>query len=350
MKRVQEVTQASGVEMEAFEDNIKTMVDNTIKSQNQFLANTAQIDELVRAMLGRPITDNAVQQDLDITKLSLEELHAKADELSGTTVTINFEAYGFESVSSMLTAVNDQIATLQGNLNTENGINAELKRLKDARATKDIGSAEWEALNNQITTLQGKLPKTTNQLNKAANAAQKRADAHKEAEQKALDAQLEAEDMRIATIKDGYERRRQELDNQHKKELARIDKEQAELEKKYKQAGKAMPQSAADSFDAQRTYANADYEIQQSQLVETEISERKKQYEQYYKWVQQYGEQSAQEQFASLMAMGNTYQQYIEKRMAELEAIRTIIIHIISVSNRKITFPQLSHSHVFVKL
>lgn len=323
MKRVQEVTQASGVEMEAFEDNIKTMVDNTIKSQNQFLANTAQIDELVRAMLGRPITDNAVQQDLDITKLSLEELHAKADELSGTTVTINFEAYGFESVSSMLTAVNDQIATLQGNLNTENGINAELKRLKDARATKDIGSAEWEALNNQITTLQGKLPKTTNQLNKAANAAQKRADAHKEAEQKALDAQLEAEDMRIATIKDGYERRRQELDNQHKKELARIDKEQAELEKKYKQAGKAMPQSAADSFDAQRTYANADYEIQQSQLVETEISERKKQYEQYYKWVQQYGEQSAQEQFASLMAMGNTYQQYIEKRMAELEAIRT---------------------------
>lgn len=64
MKRVQEVTQASGVEMEAFEDNIKTMVDNTIKSQNQFLANTAQIDELVRAMLGRPITDNAVQQDL----------------------------------------------------------------------------------------------------------------------------------------------------------------------------------------------------------------------------------------------------------------------------------------------
>lgn len=319
MERVKEVTHASSDELETFEGAVKTMVQSTVASQNTYLENTAQIDAEVRAILGQPLLENSVQENLDITTMSLEELHKKATELSGTTVTINFQAYGYETVAAMLDAVNQQIQTKQNDLNTENGINDEIKRLKDLRAGVAIGSDAWKQYNTQITTLQAKLPKTTSQLNKAANAAQKRADAAKDAAQKALDAELEAEDMRIACIKDGYERRRQELENQHKKELARIDKEQADLEKKYREAGKAMPQSAVDAFANQRTYANANYEIQQSELVETEIAERKKQYEQYYKWVAAYGEQAAQEQFADLMRMGNTYQQWLEGKIRELE-------------------------------
>lgn len=319
MERVKEVTQASDKELETFEGSVKKMVTNTIESQKQYLTNTAQIDAEVRAILGKPLTENATKEELDITKLSLDELHKKATELSGTTVTINFQAYGYETVAAMLDAVNQQIQTKQNDLNTENGINAEIKNLKDLRAGVAIGSAAWKEYDKQITSLQAKLPKTTSQLKSAANAAQKRTDAAKDAAQKLVDAELEAEDMRIATIKDGYERRRQELENQHKKELARIDKEQAELAKRYKEAGKAMPQSAIDTFNNQRTYANLDYEIKQSELVETEISERKKQYEQYYKWVQQYGVEVAQQQYADLMAMGNSYQQWLENKVRELE-------------------------------
>lgn len=319
MGRVKEVTQASGKEMDTFKGSVEKMVQSTITSQKQYLANTAQIDAEVRAILGKPLTENATKEELDITKLSLDELHKKATELSGTTVTINFQAYGYETVAAMLDAVNQQIQTKQNDLNTENGINAEIKNLKDLRAGVAIGSAAWKEYDKQITALQAKLPKTTSQLKSATNAAQKRTDAAKEAAQKLVDAELEAEDMRIATIKDGYERRRQELENQHKKELARIDKEQQELAKKYKEAGKAMPQSAIDTFDRQRTYANLDYEIKQSELVETEISERKKQYEQYYKWVQQYGVEVAQQQYADLMAMGNSYQQWLENKVRELE-------------------------------
>ena len=319
MERVKEVTQASDKELETFEGSVKKMVTNTIESQKQYLTNTAQIDAEVRAILGKPLTENATKEELDITKLSLDELHKKATELSGTTVTINFQAYGYETVAAMLDAVNQQIQTKQNDLNTENGINAEIKNLKDLRAGVAIGSAAWKEYDKQITSLQAKLPKTTSQLKSAASAAQKRTDAAKDAAQKLVDAELEAEDMRIATIKDGYERRRQELENQHKKELARIDKEQAELAKRYKEAGKAMPQSAIDTFNNQRTYANLDYEIKQSELVETEISERKKQYEQYYKWVQQYGVEVAQQQYADLMAMGNSYQQWLENKVRELE-------------------------------
>lgn len=312
MQRVKNTTKASKEEIDAFKGNIETMVKSTIASQKKLIETLDANNAQVRSMLGEPITENATQENKDITKLSLDELHKKVQELSGSTVTIDFKAYGYDSVQAMLDALNEQIGKKQNDLNTENGINAEIKNLRDLRAKATIGSEEWKSFNAQITALQAKLPKTTSQLNK-------RAEALRNAEQKAVDAQLEAEDMRIAAIKDGYERRRQELENQHKKELARIDKEQAELAKKYSEAGKAMPQSVIDSFNAQRNYANANYEIEQSSLVETEINERKKQYEQYYKWVAAYGEQAAQAQFTELMNMGNTYQQWLEKKIAEIQ-------------------------------
>ena len=318
LERVKDATQATDEEMQSIAPSIRTAMQAIIENERQVRSETQLLDNQMRAFWDGQNAGN-VAGDLDLARLSLEELHKKATELSGTTVTINFQAYGYETVAAMLDAVNQQIQTKQNDLNTENGINDEIKRLRDLRAGVAIGSDAWKQYNTQITALQAKLPKTTNQLNRAANAAQKRADAAKDAAQKTVDAELEAEDMRIAAIKDGYERRRQELENQHKKELARIDKEQAELEKKYKQAGKAMPQSALDAFAAQRTYADANYEIEQSTLVETEISERKKQYEQYYKWVAAYGEQAAQEQFGELMAMGNTYQQWLEGKIRELE-------------------------------
>lgn len=318
LERVKDATQATDEEMQSIAPSIRIAMQAILENERQVRNETQLLDNQMRAFWDGQNAGN-VAGDLDLAKLSLEELHKKATELSGTTVTINFQAYGYETVAAMLDAVNQQIQNKQNDLNTENGINDEIKRLRDLRAGVAIGSDAWKQYNTQITTLQAKLPKTTGQLNRAANAAQKRADAAKDAAQKTVDAELEAEDMRIACIKDGYERRRQELENQHKKELARIDKEQAELEKKYREAGKAMPQNAIDAFNNQRTYANADYEIQQSELVETEITERKKQYEQYYKWVAAYGEQAAQEQFADLMRMGNTYQQWLEGKIRELE-------------------------------
>lgn len=318
LERVKDATQATDEEMQSIAPSIRTAMQAIIENERQVRSETQLLDNQMRAFWDGQNAGN-VAGDLDLARLSLEELHKKATELSGATVTINFQAYGYETVAAMLDAVNQQIQTKQNDLNTENGINDEIKRLRDLRAGVAIGSDAWKQYNTQITTLQAKLPKTTSQLNRAANAANKRADAARDAAQKTVDAELEAEDMRIACVKDGYERRRQELENQHKKELARIDKEQAELEKKYREAGKAMPQNAVDAFNNQRTYANADYEIQQSELVETEITERKKQYEQYYKWVAAYGEQAAQEQFADLMRMGNTYQQWLEGKIRELE-------------------------------
>lgn len=318
LARIKDATHATDDEVAAFAPSVKAAMEAVVESQRKVRQETADLDSQMSAFWDGQNSGNAAG-DWDLAKMSLDELRKKLAELEGANVTVGFQALGYESLMAMIGAVKAEINNQQNNLNTENGINDEIKKLKELRAGVEIGSAAWKEYDKQITTLQGKLPKTTNQLNKAANAAQRRADALVEAEQKAVDAQLEAEDMRIAAIKDGYEKRRQELENQHRKELARIDKEQAELEKKYKQAGKTMPQSALDSFSQQRTYANANYEIEQTQLVETEISERKKQYDQYYSWVRQYGEQAAQEQFADLMQMGNTYESWLAGKVAELE-------------------------------
>lgn len=319
LTRVKEVTHASDKEMDAFKESLTTMLDSTIESQKNYLQQTEAIDAQVRAVLGYPLVDNPVAEQLDITKLSLDELRKKLNELEGANVTVNFEQYGYESLMAMIAAVKTEIGNKQNNLNTENGINAEIKSLKDLRAGVEIGSAKWNEYDQQIKKLQGRLPKTTSQINKAASAAQKRADAAVDAANKIVEVELEAEDMRIATIKDGYEKRRQELENQHKKELARIDKEQDELEKKYREAGKAWTQREIDAFNNQRTYADADYAIQQAELVETEISERKKQYALYYKWVERYGEEAANAQFANLMQLGSDYTQFLESKVRELE-------------------------------
>ena len=141
-----------------------------------------------------------------------------------------------------------------------------------------------------------------------------------QAGQKAVEVQLEVEEKRTAAIKDGYEKRKAELELEHKRELARIDKEQQDLEKAYKKGGKAMPADVTANFEELRTMENANYETKQAQLLQTEMEERKKQYELYYKWVASYGESVANEQFAKLIEQGNTYEQWLQGKVNELNA------------------------------
>lgn len=316
LTRIQETTGATGEELSEFREVVTTFVDNTIADSQQCMANVAIIEQQVAAMFsGQPI-DNEVKEQIDITTLSLEELHKLVGQLSGSTVTIECQTYGFEDALSMLNAVKGEITKQQNNLNTENGINDEVKRLKDLRAGVTLGSAAWKEYNNQINTLNARLPKTGNA---AQSAAKKVADAQKAIEQKVIDLELEVEQSRLALIKDGFEKRQAELEAQHRKELARIDKEQKELAEKYKAAKKAMPAEVVAQYEELRANENASYEIERSELVSTEIEERKKQYSQYYKWVEAYGTEVANKQYAALVEQGNTYEAWLQGKIAALQ-------------------------------
>lgn len=317
LTRITETTGATGEELSEFRDVITAFVDNTIADSQQCMANVAIIEQQVAGMFSGQPLDNNVKEEIDITTLSLEELHKLVGQLSGSTVTINCQTYGFENALSMLNAVNSAITGKQNNLNTENGINDEVKRLKDLRGAAELGSQTWKDYNSQITKLEARLPKTGSA---AQSAAKKVADAQKTIDQKVIDLGLEVEESRLALIKDGFEKRQAELEAQHRKELARIDKEQKELAEKYKAAKKTMPTNVAAQFDELRANENASYEIAQSELVGTEIEERKKQYTQYYKWLEAYGAEAANAQFATLVAQGNTYEAWLKGKVAALEA------------------------------
>lgn len=317
LTRITETTGATGEELSAFRDVITTFVDNTIADSQQCMANVAIIEQQVAGMFNGQTIDNNVKEEIDITTLSLEELHKLVGQLSGSTVTINCQTYGFENALSLLNAVNSAITDKQNNLNTENGINDEVKRLKDLRGAAELGSQTWKDYNAQITKLEAKLPKTGSA---AQSAAKKVADAQKTIDQKVIDLGLEVEESRLALIRDGFEKRQAELEAQHRKELARIDKEQAELAEKYKAANKTMPTNVAAQFDELRANENASYEIAQGELVGTEIEERKKQYTQYYKWLEAYGAEAANAQFATLVAQGNSYEAWLKGKVAALMA------------------------------
>lgn len=316
LARVQDATQASSQEMETIAPSIREVMMAIVESERGVRNETALLDAQLSAFWSGK-KDNNVAENFDLATMSLEQLHKKVAELEGANVTVDFQALGYDSLMSMIAAVKNEISTKQNNLNTENGINDEIKRLKDLRGSAELGSQAWKDYNAQITKLEAKLPKT----GKAAHsAAQKVADAQKIIEQKVIDLELEVEESRIALIRDGFEKRQAELEAQHRKELARIDKEQKELAEKYKAAHKAMPTDVAAQFDELRANENASYEIAQGELVSAEIEERKKQYTQYYKWLEAYGEKVANEQFASLIEQGNTYEAWLKSKITALQA------------------------------
>ena len=317
------------------------IIDQTIDARNAFDSQTDAANKAADAIRATAkenaelaSTGKGTNDTIKLETLSLDDLRGVAEKLNGTDVAITLKLYGFESTMQGLKAVKDEIKRKQNNLNTENGINDEIGKLKKDRAKAILGSAEWKNLDSQITKLENRLPKTQAKIAKAANRAKEqaakkaareaerqakeRANALKDIAQREIDLELEVEDSRLDIIKDGFEKRKAELKAQHQKELARIDKEQKELAEKYKKAGKAMPTKTEANFTALRTNENASYEIKLSQLTEAEISERKKQYELYYKWVSTYGEDVANAQFEKLVANGNTYTAWLESKVQNL--------------------------------
>ena len=321
LTRVQEATQATDQEMETIAPKIREAMMAVVESERECRQETALLDAQMSAFWDGGHSGQT-NEEIDITKMSLEELHTLANQLNGTNVQINCQTYGFENALSLLNAVNQAIGKGQANLNTENGINAELKTLKEQRANAVIGSKEWNSLNSQITTLEGKLPKVgaaaSSAARKAQSAKEKVEDVLKSIGQKTVELGLDVEESRIQLERDGFAKRQKELEQQHAKEIARINKEQQELEDLYKKAKKTMPADIAAQYDELRANADALYEIQRSELVSTEIEERKKQYQQYYKWVATYGEVAAQQQYASLMAEGSSYTAWLEAKVQSL--------------------------------
>lgn len=119
-------THATDKEMEAFASQLKIYLDNEVRDVRTFNSAIDLVNQNLEKFLAPKDTTN-----VDITKMSLEELHELANSLNGKEVTIDCKTYGFENALSLLQAVNNEISKQQNNLNTENGISAEIQNLKN---------------------------------------------------------------------------------------------------------------------------------------------------------------------------------------------------------------------------
>lgn len=318
-------THATDKEMEAFASQLKIYLDNEVRDVRTFNSAIDLVNQNLEKFRAPKDTTN-----VDITKMSLEELHELANSLNGKEVTIDCKTYGFENALSLLQAVNNEISKQQNNLNTENGISAEIQNLKKLRGEAQLGSKAWNDYNNQITKLQTRLDKATGKGKKGsgngshsrggANDAQRNAESLK---QKQLEAEKRLEEARIAVMEEGFDKRKAELDLQHKYALRQIDKEEKELAEARKKAGKGgLTVSEKANFQERRNLENTSYTQSQNKLFEGELDYKKKQYQLYFRWVQNMGKEVADKQFEKLLTDGNSYKQYVENEIAKLEEKR----------------------------
>ncbi len=303
------------------------IIDRAILARQAFEEQTEATNAAADSYARMGNTAEQTAPQIDIASLSLTELHDLATKISGTEVAIDIAIYGYQDAMAMLRDVQAQIGQKQNDLNTETGINSEIQNLRKLRGEAQLGSQAWKDYNTQIDTLQKKLDSATgrnkrggrsggghNGSNDAARAADTLA-------QKQLEAEKRVEEARIAVMEEGYAKRKATLDLQHKEALDRIDKEEKELIKARKAAGKGgLSQEEKDGFAQRRAYENQSYQQSTNKLFEGELDYKKKQYELYWRWVENMGKDVADKQFASLLQSGGSFKQYLEKQIAELQA------------------------------
>lgn len=312
-------THATDKEMEAFASQLKEYLNNEVRDVRTFNDAINLVNQNLDNFLAPKDTTN-----VDITKMSLEELHELANKLNGKEVTIDCKTYGFENALSLLKAVNNEINKQQNNLNTDNGIKAEIQRLQTEQGDVDRRTKRYAELTKEIEALQNKLnPKRNSSRSNSRNSGN---DAQRNAEnlrQKQLDADKRLEEARIAVMEEGFEKRKAQLDLQHKQSLQQIDKEEKELADARKKADKGgLTTDEKANFQERRNLENTSYTQSQNKLFEGELDYKKKQYQLYFRWVQNMGKEVADKQFEKLLTDGNSYKQYVENEIAKLEEKR----------------------------
>lgn len=308
-------TKATDAEIAGFKGIVESYLTSQINKAKEMNEAINQLDNSLSAYFA-PKDATPVTDSVDYVSMSFEELDKKIQETQTQIDTLNAKEVKVEADTTELQSLKKLMDELTGardtktaNLNTESGINERIKQLKEERSNVVINSAKYKELTKTINGLEARLPKTST---KQANNADPLRD-------KQLEADRKLEEARISIMEDGYEKRKALLDLQHKENLDRIDREERELEKARKAAGKGgLTATDQEGFDERRSIENTSYQREQNKLFDGEIAYKKQQYELYFRWVRNLGEDVANTQFANLLKGGASFKQYLENQIAEM--------------------------------
>lgn len=308
-------TKATDAEIAGFKGIVESYLTSQINKAKEMNEAINQVDNSLSAYFA-PKDATPVTDSVDYVSMSFEELDKKIQETQTQIDTLNAKKVKVEADTTELQSLKKLMDELTGardtktaNLNTESGINERIKQLKEERSNVVINSAKYKELTKTINGLEARLPKTsTRQANNADPLKDKQ-----------LEADRKLDEARISIMEDGYEKRKAILDLQHKENLDRIDREERELEKARKAAGKGgLTATEQEGFDERRSIENTSYQREQNKLFDGEIAYKKQQYELYFRWVRNLGEDVANTQFANLLKGGASFKQYLENQIAEM--------------------------------
>lgn len=241
------------------------------------------------------------QKELTDINKTIEALN---QEISDTSGEIDKSSESAKTYSEQIADTRTQIATLT----------KELEDLRSGKVVKDNLAGEIDAKIKELNTAKKNLELLTG-ITSSGNSS----NSANQLSQKELEAQRELEEARISIMEDGYEKRKAILDLQHKENLDRIDREERELEKARKAAGMGgLTATEQAGFDERRSIENTSYQREQNKLFDGEIAYKKQQYELYFRWVRNLGEDVANTQFANLLKGGASFKQYLENQIAEM--------------------------------
>ena len=308
-------TKATDAEIAGFKGIVESYLTSQINKAKEMNEAINQVDNSLSAYFA-PKDATPVTDSVDYVSMSFEELDKKIQETQTQIDTLNAKKVKVEADTTELQSLKKLMDELTGardtktdNLNTESGINERIKQLKEERSNVVINSAKYKELTKTISGLESRLPKTTTRQTDKADPLK----------DKQLEADRKLEEARISIMEDGYEKRKAILDLQHKENLDRIDREERELEKARKAAGKGgLTATEQEGFDERRSIENTSYQREQNKLFDGEIAYKKQQYELYFRWVRNLGEDVANTQFANLLKGGASFKQYLENQIAEM--------------------------------
>lgn len=317
-ERVQKATGATSDEMGTFEASLSTYLSEVTTSSKKATEEIGRLDKQLEAYLGEK--DTPIVASVDYVSMSFGDLEkqikdaqAEIDVINKKTVKVDADTTRLKELSTLISTIQGAVTTKTNNLNTEAGISARIKELKDERANVAINSTKYKEYTKTIESLEKK-------LHKHKTGGDSDGKDRESLRQKQLEADRKLEEARISVMEDGYEKRKAILDLQHKKNLEQIDKEERDLEEARKKAGKGgLSQSEKNGFNERRKLENQSFTKSQASLFDGEVEYKKKQYELYFRWVKNMGQEVADAHFSTLLQSGSSYKDYVEREIQKLK-------------------------------
>ena len=293
----------------------KRQLEKTKKASLKDLAG-AEADENDLAMSTGGVYGNTrankIREELKKTDDELTELNGTINEL---TTEINNSTVATDTSTKKIKTYAEQVAEAEAKVKKINKEIADMRagKVVDENLAKAIADKQKELLqaNSDLAALTGKKTKGDKNVDDSVNSLS----------EKQLEAQRKLEEARIAVMEEGYAKRKATLDLQHQMEIDRINKEEKELEKARKKAGKGgLSDSEKQSFEERRKLANRSYDTESIKLFDGEIAYKKQQYEAYFNWVRNVGQDVADTHFKSLLSEGSSFIGWINSQISQLEA------------------------------